>query len=622
MKKFLKIIILLIFVSISAIQAQEVEFTASTQKTVRMGEQFRLVYTLNARGSDFKGPRFEGIQNLSGPNSSSSSNIQYINGKVTKSVSNTYTYYLRAIKEGEFTIPPAIIYNKKNKYESEALKVKVISNGTSSGQTQQRSSSKQQNVNNGQTQAPNNENEVFLKLTVDKSNPYLGEQIIVNYRLYTKIPISSISINKLSSFGGFWSKNLTDENQRLNQSTEYINGEEYVVAEIRKIALYPQKTGDLTIEPMELECIAQIRKQNASRLRSRSFFDNFFDDPFYNTNVYNVNKTLKSELLKVKVKPLPLKNKPSDFNGAVGDLLVSSKIDKTELKVNDAINFSITISGKGNIELIDELNVLFPPDFEAYDPKITNNIKTTNSGVSGSRKFEYLLIPRNPGQFVIEPVEFTYFDVSENKYKTNRTPKYIINVEKGSGSAGNISYSGVAQEDIRYIGTDIRHIKKLPVKLLKIDNYFFGSTTFYLLLIIPVILLVLIILMWKNLEKKHTNIALMKHKKATKVAKRNLKKAKSFLKEKNKKEFYIEISQALWGYLSDKFHIPRAELSMDSVSDALTKKNVKTETIEKFIATLNNCEFARFAPGDAASMMEGIYDEALEIISKIERELR
>jgi len=620
MKRFFKILIILI-ISVSSVNAQEVKFTASAPKTVRVGEQFQLVYTLNGRGSNFRGPRFEGFQNLSGPNSSSSSNVQIINGSMTRSVSNTYTYYLRATKEGENTIPPATIYYDKKKYESESLKVKVISKGSTSRQTQQKSSSKQKNIKNRQIQSPRNEKEVFLEATVDNTNPYMGEQIIVSYRLFTKVAISSMSINKLSSFGGFWSKNITDENQRLSQTTEHINGEEYVVAEIRKIALYPQMTGDLVIEPMELECIAQIRQQNNSQRNSRSFFDDFFNSPF-GGNVYNVNKSLKSEPLKIKVKPLPLKNKPSEFNGAVGKLTVRSKIDKTELKVNDAINFSVTISGKGNIELIDELNVLFPPDFEVYDPKITNNIKTTNTGVSGSRKFEYLLIPRNSGQFVIEGVEFTYFDVLEKKYKTSRTPKYTINVEKGSGVASNISYSGVAQEDIRYIGTDIMHIKKLPIKLLKIDNYFFGSTAFYLLLIIPVLLLIIFVFVWKNLKKKHGNIALMRHNNATKVAKRNLKKASSFLKENNKKEFYIEISQALWGYLSDKFQIPRADISMNSVNEALTKRNVKPEIIEKFIETLNNCEFARFAPGDATSMMEVIYNEALEIISRIERELR
>jgi len=620
MKRFFKILIILI-ISVSSVNAQEVKFTASAPKTVRVGEQFQLVYTLNGRGSNFRGPRFEGFQNLSGPNSSSSSNVQIINGSMTRSVSNTYTYYLRATKEGENTIPPATIYYDKKKYESESLKVKVISKGSTSRQTQQKSSSKQKNIKNRQIQSPRNEKEVFLEATVDNTNPYMGEQIIVSYRLFTKVAISSMSINKLSSFGGFWSKNITDENQRLSQTTEHINGEEYVVAEIRKIALYPQMTGDLVIEPMELECIAQIRQQNNSQRNSRSFFDDFFNSPF-GGNVYNVNKSLKSEPLKIKVKPLPLKNKPSEFNGAVGKLTVRSKIDKTELKVNDAINFSVTISGKGNIELIDELNVLFPPDFEVYDPKITNNIKTTNTGVSGSRKFEYLLIPRNSGQFVIEGVEFTYFDVLEKKYKTSRTSKYTINVEKGSGVASNISYSGVAQEDIRYIGTDIMHIKKLPIKLLKIDNYFFGSTAFYLLLIIPVLLLIIFVFVWKNLKKKHGNIALMRHNNATKVAKRNLKKASSFLKENNKKEFYIEISQALWGYLSDKFQIPRADISMNSVNEALTKRNVKPEIIEKFIETLNNCEFARFAPGDATSMMEVIYNEALEIISRIERELR
>ncbi|MCK4361536.1 MAG: protein BatD [Bacteroidales bacterium] len=620
MKVYFKIFILvLIFISKSVL-ADEIKFTASTRKVVEVSEQFQLTYTLNAHGENFRGPSLNDFNVLSGPNTSSSSSIQIINGKMTQSVTNTFTYYLKAIKEGTFTISPASVKAGNKYYRSNTLTIKVVKSGTNANVSQQSiAGQKRQQV---QPQTRSETKDVFLKATANKTNPFQGEQVIVTYKIYTKVPIAQISIDKLSSFPGFWSKNLLDDNERLKQSTEIINGEEYITADIRKIALFPQKTGKLEIDPMELECIAQIRKQKTRRTTSDPFFDSFFDDPFFNRSYQNIEKSLKSNPLTINVKPLPLKNKPANFSGAVGNFTFKSSIDRTELKTNEAITLKYTISGKGNIELINKLNVSFPPDFEVYDPKITNRIKTSPLGVSGSCTFEYLLIPRNPGQFNIKPVYFSYFDINTKQYITKSTPDYSIKVEKGSGTLANISYIGVNQEDIKYIGSDIRHIKSNILNLQKINVYFFGSIAFYLLMIIPVVFFILLIIIWKNQTKKRNNISLMKNKKATKVARKNLRKAHAFLKSGSKEEFYIEISQALWGYLSDKFNIPRAELSMDSVNDALLKKKVNKEIIRQFIDTLNNCEFARFAPGDSSSTMDEIYREALEIISKIERELR
>ncbi len=620
MKVFFKIFILILIFFSKSVLADEVKFTASTRKIVEVGEQFQLTYILNAQGTNFRGPALNDFFVLSGPNTSSSSSIQVINGKMTQSVTNTFTYYLRAIKEGSLTISPASVKAGNKYYRSNALTIKVVKSGTNTNVSQQSiAGQKGQQV---QPQTRSETKDVFLKATANKTNPFQGEQVIVTYKIYTKVPIAQISIDKLSSFPGFWSKNLLDDNERLKQSTEIINGEEYITANIRKIALFPQKTAKLEIDPMELECIAQIRKQRTSRRTSDPFFDSFFNDPFFNRSYQNVEKSLKSNPLTINVKPLPLKNKPANFSGAVGNFTFKSSIDRTELKTNEAITLKYTISGKGNIELINKLNVSFPPDFEVYDPKITNRIKTSPLGVSGSCTFEYLLIPRNPGEFNIKPVYFSYFDINTKQYITKSTPDYPINVEKGSGTLANISYTGVNQEDIKYIGSDIRHIKSNILNLQKINVYFFGSTAFYLLMIIPVVFFILLIIIWKNHTKKRNNISLMKNKKATKVARKNLRKAHVFLKSGSKEEFYIEISQALWGYLSDKFNIPRAELSMDSVNEALLKKKVNEEIIRQFIDTLNNCEFARFAPGDSSSTMDKIYREALEIISKIERELK
>jgi hypothetical protein len=336
----------------------------------------------------------------------------------------------------------------------------------------------------------------------------------------------------------------------------------------------------------------------------------------------NVELNLLSNPLKINVRPLPHEDRPVDFTGAVGTFRLNSSIDKTELKANEAINLKITVSGKGNIELINQFDLNFPPDIEAYDPKVTDNIKTSSSGVSGSRTFEYLLIPRNAGTFTIKPYSFSYFDLAAKTYKVLSTPEYTLSVEKSEETSTGIAYSGVSQADIQYIGSDIRHIKSLPFQLNRINTYFFGSTSFFLWLIIPLALFLLIIILWKRNTKRQGNAALIRNRKATKVARKNLKMASQFMKEGNHTAFFNEVSRALWGYLSDKFNIPLSELSMDTVHDRLKNKSIREESINEFIQTLDHTEYARFAPDNETSAMDDIYTEAVQIISKIERELK
>ena len=296
-------------------------------------------------------------------------------------------------------------------------------------------------------------------------------------------------------------------------------------------------------------------------------------------------------------------------------------MDKTSIKANEAVNLQITISGSGNLKLIDKLNIDFPSDFETYDPKITSNLTASEGGINGSKKFEYVIIPRNPGTFKIKPVTLSYFDVNSRSYKTISTPEYTIKVAKGEGTA-NVTYSSVNHEDVKYIGSDIRFIKNPPFALYKIGSFFYGSTMFYLFLIIPFILFLLFIIFRRNILKQRSNIALMRNKKATKVALKRLKEADRLLKLNNKDGFYEEISRALWGYTGDKFSISNADMSLTMVNEVLLSKGVKEDIINKISTTLNNCEFARFAPGDSSSNMNKIYAEAIETISLIENELK
>jgi hypothetical protein len=412
------------------------------------------------------------------------------------------------------------------------------------------------------------------------------------------------------------------ENDKLQQTTQVINGEQYVVADIRKIALFSLKSGRLVIDPLELECVAQVRKQTRTRTGD-PFFDDFFNDSFFNNNIANVEKNLKSNPLVINVQPLPETGKPVDFSGAVGNFTFHSEIDKTRLKTNETVTLKCSISGQGNIQLIDKLNINFPPDFETYDPKVTSDVQTTAAGVSGTQTFEYLLIPRKPGKFTIKPVTFTYFDVSKKRYISVSSPAYNLDIEKGSGDASTmVTYSGANKEDIQYIGSDIRHIKDKHFALSPLGYRFFASTGFLLLLIIPLLLFIIFLILWRRMAARRSDIQLMKNLKATKIARKRLAKAEQFQKTGNQESFYVEISQALWGYLSDKFSIPLSDLSIDSVQDALERKNVNEQIINQFIDTLHNTDFARFAPGEKTVNMERTYNQALEIISKIERELR
>ena len=620
MIRILKILVLLAILALfgADLQAQELEFSAATKNNVQVGEQFRTVFTVNRQVDRFEGPDFEGFNVLSGPNQSTSQSYQFVNGKVSQSYQVTYTYYLQAVKEGTFTIEPAKVISDGKSHESNTLTINVSQSSAPPPAGAPQGNQRQSQA--AQQKGSPDKDDIFIRASVDKANPFQGEQVIINYKIYTTVPVSQINISKISSFPGFWSKSLLNENDPLKQSSEVINGKEYVVADLRKIALFAQRSGEIRIEPMELECIAQVRVES-NRTRD-PFFDSFFNDPFFNRNFQNVELKIESNPLIIDVKPLPSAGKPLDFSGAVGSFTLSSEIDKTELKSNEPLNLKITISGKGNLELIDALSLSFPPDFETYDPKITNNLSKNANGISGSRTFEYLLIPRNPGEFKIKPTAFSFFDPARQSYTTLSTPRYEIKVNKGDDDPGGITYSGVSQKNIEFIGSDIRHIKTGNIPLYRVNSFFIVSTSFLMWLIIPFIVFIAAIYLWLKNKKRRGNIALVRNRQANKVARKNLKKAGEYFEKGSTDAFFEEISRALWGYISNKFNIPLSDLSIETVHQRLIEKKVSEENINQFTGVLGNCEFARFAPGDKSEKMKDIYDEALEVISKIEQELK
>lgn len=595
--------------------------TVSAKKQVMVGERFQVVFSANADGRNFTAPSFEGFTVVGGPFTSTSSSIQMVNGSVTRTTTNSYTFALQAYKEGTFRVGSASLNVKGTKITSEPFDIKVVPDdgshaapsggGASSGQSQA-----QQNTNDPQVSGK----DLFLRVVPSKKSAYVGEQVVLTYKLYTKVPVSSLSVVKAPSYAGFWTKDISDNTGgTLRQSSEYINGIEYTSAEIQKVVVAPQRAGKLTLDPMVIECIAQIRREN-NRQRSMDPFEEFFNDPFFNRNITNVKKELTSNSFVLEVKSLPEANKPASFAGAVGNYNFKSDIDMTELKTNEAFTLTYTVSGTGNIELLQMPEPVFPPDFEVYDPKITTSTDVTANGLSGTKKAEYLVIPRRAGSFTVPVVEFSFFNPSNGAYQTLSSKPYEIQVEKGRDDEGGGIYAS-NQEDIKYLGNDIRHIMTGDPHLRPQRSAFFGSSAYYVALLALLLAFILLLILLKNREKMEKDTAATRNRKADKVARGRLKRAAQFLKEKDQDKFYVEMSQALWGYIADKLGIERSKLSMDTVSETMKEKSVPDELTQQFVDTLNSCEFARFAPGSAEEKMDDLYQRGIEVISKAEKVL-
>ena len=608
-----------------ALWAQDPSIKVSAKRQVSVGEQFKVAFEVNADGKKFSAPSFEDFSVVGGPFNSSSSSVQIVNGNMTHTVSNTYSYVLRADKEGDFTIGSASIVVNGNVIKSEPYQVSVVADASSAGassgnataQGGQRSSSGQ--VQQSTTDPKVSGQDLFLKVTPSKKTAYVGEPVVLTYKLYTRVPVSQLSVSRMPSYGGFWMKETGDNNGNLRQSSEMVNGIEYTTAEVKKVVLIPQKAGKLSVEPMGIECVAQIVTQRNNQ-RSNDPFDVFFNDPFFSRNYTNVQKNIETSTITLDVKGLPEDGKPAGFTGAVGNYNFSAAIDRTEASTNEAITLTLTVSGSGNIELLNLPTPVFPPDFEVYDPKITSSVDANSQGTNGTKKAEYLIIPRRAGDFSIPAVTFSYFNPAKNQYSTLQSPGMNIKVIKGAGDeSGDGGLYASNQEGIKYLGSDIRHINTTDLKLKPKNTSFFASTVYFLILAALLLLFLVITLVVKKRRQFKQDVVLVRNKKATKVAKGRLKSGYKYLKSSDQDHFYEEMSQALWGYISDKLGIERSVLSMATVKDAMMGKGIDEALSNQFVDTLNTCEFARFAPGDAASKMEDLYEKGLDVIMKVEK---
>ena len=604
MKKKLSILILLLTGLL--VQAEEVQFTASAPKVVSVGEQFRLTFTLNKKADQLLQPDLSVFNVLMGPSSSYSQSTSIVNGKMTRSVSYTYTYILQAKNPGEFIISSATAKVGKKSFKSQPIKIEVV-NGGQKASTQTTASGSGNNVVN--TGVVSNE-DLFVRVSVNRKEVYTGEHLTATIKIYSKVNLSGFEDVKFPTFDGFLKSDIETPPLR-SLDRENVNGQIYGTGVISRVVLFPQKSGTLMIDPVEIECLVQQRSSKASN----SFFDDFFDS--YKT----VRKSIKSPALKIKVKPLP-PGKPANFSGAVGSFKLSASVDKAEVKANEAVTLKVRISGNGNLKLIAPLKVDFPLDFESYDPKISSNLKTDLSGSSGTKTFEYLMIPRFKGDYRISPLAFNYFDPATGKYKTLHSKEFQINVMAGDDDGLNTLVTSPSKEGIKFIGKDIRFIKTSPFKLVRKGETIWGSLWFIGLYIISLLIFIAVYIFRRKKLKEESNIELLKNKKANKFAKKRLKLALAQLKTKNSGAFYEAVLKALWGYLSDKLGIPLSGLSRDNAAEELKNKGIDEELVKEMIGLIDQCEFAQYAPSRSDGNMDDIYKQAVKMITKMENKVK
>ncbi len=613
MNKFLFSIILFC-ATISVASADEISFVTSAPKAVEVNKSFRLSYKIN-RG-DVKEPRIENIENfdiLSGPNRSSSSSMSFINGKMTSEQSVTFTYILTATQEGTFTIPGATVKVDGEDITSNSVIITVLPQDENAAQSSRQSSNNgSQRGSNRGTASNIGNNELFMTATLNKTKVYEQEAVLLTYKIYSQVNLASLN-GKVPDLKGFQIQEV-DLPQNKEWQLERYNGSNYRTLTWRQFVLFPQQSGEIEIPSVTFEGIVQ---QTVST--SMDPFDFFMNG---GPRVVEVKKPLVTPTLKLNVEKLP-SGKPVDFSGAVGKFNVSTSISSTELKTNEAVTLRLVISGTGNMKLIKTPEIAFPEDFEIYDPKVDNNFTLKTNGFSGNKIIEYLAIPRHAGDFVIPSIEFSYFDTDSKQYKTINTESYTLKIAKGKeSSSGETVASFVSKEELKMLGQDIRYLKQGNVSLSKRGDYLFASIIYYLWYIIPLLLFAIYVIIYRKKMAENANIAKMRTKKANKAAVKRLKVAKKLLQDNRKNEFYDEILKTLWGYISDKLNIPVSRLTKDNVATELLSKGVDENIVKELEGVLNESEFARYAPGDAGTVMDNIYSMAMDVISKMENSIK
>ena len=602
MKKQLLLIISLFNFYIATMVAQQITGRAPSQ--VAVGEQFRLTYTVNT--DDVSGFRAGNIPDafdvLMGPSTSTQSSYQMVNGHTSSSSSVTYTYILSATKNGSFTIPAAHASVHGKTIHSNELHIKVSGTAQSnSGNTGgQRSPS-----GNTQMRAAGSHisgSDLFIKVSANKSHVHEQEPILLTYKVYTLVDLTSLN-GKMPDLKSFYTREVPLPQQK-SFKVESLNGRPYRTVTWQQYVMFPQTTGKLEIPSITYEGMVVLQNRNVDP------FEAFFNG---GSGYVEVKKEITAPGITITVDPLPAH--PTGFSGGVGTFTLTAQLDKNEVKANDPVTMRVIVSGTGNLKLIKQPVVNLPKDFDKYDAKITDKTKLTTSGMEGSMIYDILMVPRHQGKYEVPPVEFTYFDTQTNSYKTLRSQSFTLDVAKGDGSSSVATFTG---EEVKQLNKDIRYIKTENTPLRAVGDYFFGSVFYWVSLAVLLAVFISLFIIFRHRAVENANIGKMRGKRANKVAVRRLRIANKLLKAGKQNEFYDEVLRALWGYVGDKLDMPVTQLSRDNISQRLTERGVENDTVTQFIGALDECEYARYAPGDASGNMNKVYDAAIQAIMKIE----
>lgn len=575
----------LLFSSIHAF-SQDVSLSASVNKNpVAMNDHFSLTFTLTNANGNIDPPSLDDFSLLYGPGTSTS--VQIVNGR--RSSSFSYTYTLAAQKEGTYTIAPATAVINGVVYKSNEIQLKVVKGNSSTPQNSGRS-----NTNQGQNGVSSDD--LIVKINLNKSKVYVGESVLATFVLYSRYQALELQEFESPSFNGFWSEEIENLRASWDDKIELINGKQYRKATLRQVVLIPQHAGNIEIEKVKLSALV-----NAS---------------FFNRGTL-LNAT--SSPLTLKVLPLP-EGKPANFSGAVGQFELKANTSVNTLKSNDALNYIVELKGRGNLKLVSQFNVPFPGDFEKYDPKITENISVDKNGMSGSKKWDYLLIPRHQGDYTIPSITFTYFDLSTKTYKTITSKTIDISVEKGDGeNSAGVVYSNINKQDFQLLDEDIRYINNTAPLFIPNGQYLFGSIRYYLFFLSPALLFLLIVVGKRRIEASSKDVVGQKMRKAERKANKRLKKAETLLGDGGN-AFYDEIFGAIYGYIQDRMNMGISEMNKDEIKERLSSKKIDKVTIDELISVLESCEMARYAPIGNVSKQD-LIAQTKKVIANIEKQV-
>lgn len=583
-----------------AIKAQQITGRAPSQ--VAVGEQFRLSYTVNT--DDVKGFRAGNIPEefdvLMGPSTSTQSSYQLVNGHMSSSSSVTYTYILSANKNGSFTIPPAQAQVGGKTIHSNELRIKV------SGQAQSGGQGGRQQGRAGEEIRPAGStisgSDLFIKVSASKQHVREQEPILLTYKVYTLVGLTQLN-GKMADLKSFYTREVPLPTEK-SFKVETFNGRHYKTVTWQQYVMFPQATGKLEIPSITYEGLVVQQNRNVDP------FEAFFNG---GSGYIEVKKQITAPGITIQVDPLP--HRPANFSGGVGQFTISASLDKTQVKANDPVKLRVIVNGVGNMKLLKQPVVKFPKDFDSYDAKVTDNTKLTTQGLEGSMVYDFLAVPRHQGVFEIPAIEYIYFDTRTNTYKTVKTEPFKLNVAKGDGTGTVATFNG--QEDVKLLNSDIHYIKTGVTRQRGINDFFFGSTAYWVIMAVLLLGFISLFVIFRRRAIENANIVKQRAGKANKVATKRLKKAARLMKEGKQGEFYDEVLRALWGYVGDKLNMPVEQLSRENISLQLSAHKISSETIQQFIGALDECEFARYAPGDATGNMNKVYESAMTAITQI-----